>query len=174
MLYSLCYPSLSEADNEFIHSFRRQHDLPFLNLVEHHFTMAFGIAEIDRDLYIAHVRNQLAGQKKIQFHCRYAMLGNDDSDENYYVFLVPDEGYSDICLLHNRLYRGYLQPFHRVEIPYIPHIGLATVADAHKVKSLCDELNDNGLSIAGSIDALTICEFDGHRIADLEVVPLSD
>ena len=125
-LYSLCYPTLSEDDDEFIRSYRRAHDLPYRDVVDHHFTIVFGISDLDKDAYTRHVRGIATSHPPISFVCRYAMLGNDASNDDYYVFLVQDEGYSAISLLHDRLYSGPLTPFHRLDIPYIPHIGIAT------------------------------------------------
>ncbi len=96
------------------------------------------------------------------------MVGNDDSNENYYVFLVPDEGYSEISKLHDRLYRGVLAPYLRLDIPYVPHIGIATISDARRIKTLCDELNSTGVAIHGQIEAMSVCSYDGMKITDLK------
>lgn len=168
MLYTLCYPTLSDNDHAFIRSFRRKHDLPFREVVEHHFTIVFGISDIPTEQYIEHIRAKLLGQRRIDFVCRYAALGDDSESDDFYVFLTPDEGLSGICGLHDKLYSGELKKYHRVEIPYIPHIGMATLPDAQKIQSLCDELNNNSLAIAGTLEAATICEYDGTKVMDIE------
>ncbi|MEZ5572279.1 MAG: hypothetical protein R3E64_09660 [Halioglobus sp.] len=170
MLYTLCYPTLSDKDNEFIRSFRREYDLPFRDVVEHHFTIVFGISDIPMEKYVEHVTTNLQGQRKIKFVCRYAALGDDSETDDFYVFLTPDEGLSDICRLHDKLYTGEFKRFHRVEIPYIPHIGIATMADARKIQSLCDDLNSDSFIIAGAIESATICEYDGKKVVDLKRV----
>jgi hypothetical protein len=48
--------------------------------------------------------------KPIPFVCRYAMVCNDVSNENFYVFLVPDEGTARCHYFTMRLYRGPLAP----------------------------------------------------------------
>tara|TARA_R110002049_G_scaffold61475_5_gene163808 strand:+ start:2304 stop:2828 length:525 start_codon:yes stop_codon:yes gene_type:complete len=170
MLYTLCYPTLSDDDHEFVRSFRREHDLPFRDVVEHHFTIVFGISDIPMQNYAEHVRTKLLDQRNIDFVCRYAMLGDDAESDDFYVFLTPDEGLSDICRVHDKLYTGEFEKFHRVEIPYIPHIGIATMPDAGKIQSLCDELNAGSFSIAGKLESATICEYDGTKVVDLERV----
>jgi hypothetical protein len=100
------------------------------------------------------------------------MLGNDDLNDNYSVSLVPDEGYSAISRLHDRLYTGPFAPFYRLDIPYIPHIGIATISDAPKVKRLCDDLNATGVNISGSLNHITVCEYDSNCIIDLERINL--
>ncbi len=172
-LYSLCYPMLSEADDEFIRSYRREHDLPYRDIVRHHFTIVFSIRDLDKAAYIHHVRSTATSQSPISFVCRYAMLGDDASDDNYYVFLVPDEGYSEISLLHDRLYTGPFAPFHRLDIPYIPHMGIATIPSASRIKHLCDDLNAAGVRISGTLNHITVCEYDGNRITDLERINFS-
>jgi len=167
-LYALCYPSLAEADDQFIRSYRNEHDLPYRDVVKHHFTMVFGIDDLDTDTFVDHVHGIAESQKPIPFVCRYAMLADDAESDDYYVFLVPDEGFSEISLLHDRLYTGELARFHRIEIPYVPHIGIATIADAPRVKRLCDELNQGDLEIAGILGDITVSEYDGTKITDLD------
>ena len=173
MFYSLCYPTLSEEDNDFIKSFRKNHDLPFKDVVAHHFTIAFGISDIDRKEYSTQVKKIATKTKVINFTCRYAMIGNDDSNDNFYVFLVPDDGFSNISLLHDHIYEGALEPFHRSDIPYIPHIGIGTLTDSNQIKGLCTELNKTDLRITGKLEGVTICEYDGKFIKDLEYVRFS-
>ena len=98
------------------------------------------------------------------------MLGNDDSNDNYYVFLLPDEGFSDIALLHDQIYTGPLQPYLRLDIPYVPHITVATISDNQRVKMLCDELNETGLEISGSLDGITVGQYDGSVVQKVETL----
>ena len=95
------------------------------------------------------------------------MLGTDDFDDTAYVFLVPDEGYSGISLLHDRLYTGILQPFLRLEVPFIPHITIGTLKDRSTAKALCDELNRSGVLIDGSLEALTIGVLEDGKLRHL-------
>jgi hypothetical protein len=167
-LYTLCYPRLAEADRHFIDEFRIKHDLPFRDVVAPHFTMIFGCSDVPFPLYREHVSAVTRSQSVITFSCRYAQVVNDDSNDNYYVILVPDEGYSKISKLHDKLYRGPLAANLRLDIPYIPHIGIATIPDAVRIKALCDELNSTPVNIHGRIDAITLCSYDGSKITDLE------
>jgi hypothetical protein len=170
-LYTLCYPRLADADRKFIDEFRREHDLPFRDVVAPHFTMLFGCSEVPLPAYREHVAEVARSQSTITFSCRYAQVVSDDSNDNYYVFLVPDTGYNEISKLHDKLYRGPLAPHLRLDIPYIPHIGIATIPNAATIKALCDQLNSLPVAIHGRIEAITLCSFDGLRIADLESFP---
>jgi hypothetical protein len=130
--------------------------------------MVFGCGEVPESVYREHVRAVAQSQGVVRFSCRYAMVCNDDSNDNYYVFLVPDEGYSEISKLHDRLYRGVLAQYLRLDIPYVPHIGIATITDAQRIKALCDQLNSAGSAVHGQIDAISVCSYDGLKITDLE------
>lgn len=167
-LFTLCYPNLTTQDRQFIDEFRREHDIPFRDVVAPHFTMAFGCDQVPEPMYREHVRAVAQSQRVIRFSCRYAMVGNDHSNENYYVFLVPDEGYSEISRLHDRIYRGVLAPYLRLDIPYVPHIGIAATMDARRIKALCDGLNSIGVAMHGQIDTMSVCSYDGTKITDLE------
>jgi hypothetical protein len=167
-LFTLCYPRLTEPDRLFIDDFRREHDIPFRDVVATHFTMVFGCSDVPIAAYREHVAEVARSETAIDFSLRYAMLGNDDSNSNYYVFLVPDEGYSRISKLHDHLYRGPLASALRLDIPYIPHIGIATIPDAVRIKALCDQLNARGMDIHGQIDSITVSAYDGSKVTDLE------
>ena len=132
--------------------------------------MVFSCSAVPEFAYSEHVRSVAQSQGPIRFFCRYAMVCNDASNDNYYAFLVPDEGYGQISKLHDRLYRGILKQHLRLDIPYVPHIAIATNNDAQRIKALCDELNSDGVAIQGQIDAMTVCSYDGSKITDLETL----
>ena len=55
----------------------------------------------------------------------------------------------------------------RLDLPFIPHFGIATIKDATRCKELADELNAAGPSLAGRIDGITVVEYDGKIVTDL-------
>ena len=165
-LLTIGYPEVSGETAEFIRSFRRKHD-PRQQVVEAHFTMVFGCAEINLDAYTNHVAAITSTSKGISFSCRYAMLGADDEDETAYVFLVPDTGYAAISLLHDRLYTGPLASHLRLDLPYVPHITVAALGSGSEAKSLCDELNKNGVLIEGNLRALTVGTVEAGKFKNL-------
>ena len=140
-LYTLAYPSLSEADMNFIERFRHEHDARYRDVVASHFTMVFGCNAVGEVEYRQHVAAVAKANVTLDFSCRYAMLGSDDQDQTAYVFLVPDEGYSGFSLLHDRLYTGVLSPHLRLDIPFVPHITIGTLEDRRVAKQLCDDLD---------------------------------
>lgn len=146
-LYTVGYPDLSFADQQFIEAFRKDHD-PHFSLIRAHFTMVFGVSDLEYEAYLTHIKAVAENSPTVRFSCRYAMLGADDADETAYVFLVPDEGYSAVSLLHDRLYTGQFERFHRLDIPYIPHITMASSRSREEMKMLCTELNRRNILVS--------------------------
>ncbi len=172
MLYTLAYPVLSEHDSRWIEAFRHEHD-PQFAVVNAHFTMAFGCTDIGEDVYISHVEAASSLAHQIRFTCRYAMLGADHQTDSAYVFLVPDEGYSDLSRLHDHLYRGVLAEHLRLDAPFIPHITIGACSDRGLAKCLCDDLNDRGMEVGGLVNTLTVAAVDGGKMRELRAFGLA-
>ena len=173
-LFTVSYPEISVASATLINAFREIHDARHRGMVEAHFTMVFGCAAIGLDEYTNHVAKVAASSKSITFSCKYAMLGADDEDDTAYVFLVPDQGYAEVSLLHDRLYTGPLRAYLRLDLPYIPHITIGTLRSRTEAKALCDELNRNGLCIEGCLTALAVGAIEGGKFINLAVHVLGE
>lgn len=174
MLLCLAYPRLSETDANLIRNFRREHDKKYVDVVNAHWTMIFPSSSggINQDDLEGHIRAVAAGSASVDFICRYALVYDDDGCEDYYIFLVPDEGFSGISLLHDRLYGDFMRPRLRLDIPYIPHIGIATSKDREELYDLATEWNRKGHEISGTIEELTLSSYDGSQVFDLKRFPL--
>ena len=168
-LYTLAYPEISASDNRFIERFRDEYDLPYRDVVRAHFTLVFGCTELDSAEYQEHIEAIAHQSAPIEFHCKYAMLGTgaDADRDTAYVFLVPDGGYADLSLLHDRLYGGVLAPFLRLDVPFTPHINIGTLSDRAEAKELCDSLNQEGVSVPGRVGALIVGDLEDGKIVDL-------
>lgn len=171
-LYTLAYPILAKADREFIDAFRDKHDVPFRDVVAPHFTQVFGCTYMSEDAFCSHIAQTAKVLRPIEFVCRYAMLGSNHADPIAHIFLVPDEGYSQLSLQHDRLYSGALAQYQRLDIPFTPHITIGTLGDRLAAKRLCDELNKDGLEIAGRVDTLTVAALVDGKIRDIASYPL--
>jgi 2'-5' RNA ligase len=170
-LYTLAYPRLEWEDMEWINEIRRRHD-PRFGSVAAHFTLVFGCSEIDANSYLRHVKAACRAGQPIPFVCRYCMPGMDGDRAT--IFLVPDEGYSRLSLLHDALYRDVLARQLRLDLPFFPHITLGSTDDRSTAKRLCDELNQRGIDAKGVVDALTVAALDGDRVIDIETYPLGE
>jgi hypothetical protein len=166
-LYTLAYPEISAHDPIFINAFRNEYALLYRDVVSAHFTMVFGGGDISETEYLRHIETVAAAWSPIPFSCQHAMLGADHQDDTAYVFLVPNEGYSTISLLHDHLYMGILEPFLKLEVPFIPHITIGTMKDRKVAKELCGELNRKRTRVDGHLRALTVGALENGRINNL-------
>lgn len=118
------------------------------------------------------MRQQVQGEDKIQFAVKCAALGKDHLSGFTHVFLVPDQGYSDILKLHDRLYTGLLAPELRLDLPFIPHLTIASSVDAHICKELAQGINSRDISIHGVIGNLDITLLKDDGVETIGLIEL--
>jgi len=167
------YPSISQEDHNWMQAIRAQHDA-YYQLIAPHFTFVFPCSMGEIAL-TEHIRRQSTGMKQIRFVIRCAVVIKDTTEEMTHVFLTPDEGFSDIVKLHDRLYTGILASELRLDIPFIPHIGIGNASDPLESKRLADSLNKEVFSVDGTIDTLDVVsvDIDRREVRTIEQVKLT-
>lgn len=169
----LAYPNLNDKDFELIQNYRKTEDKLFYSVVEPHFTIVFPVFDCAEDLFIKEVTEKAQSFGKINFVIRCATINKDAFNEYYHAFLVPDEGYSSITKLHDKIYSGKLKENHRLDIDFVPHIGLGNSKNKFECKRMVDEWNVKDFSIHGSITHLTIVKYErGKVLAKSDPIPL--
>jgi hypothetical protein len=166
------YPTVTPQSFAWIQAIRAEFDQLYYEVIDPHFTFVFPAFGFDEETFIRHVRRKAKDYRKIRFACRCATVVKDATNEYTHVFLVPDEGHSDIVKLHDRLYEGALAPQLRLDIPFIPHIGIANAIDPKACKELADDLNGREFVIEGTIEALDVVSYDGKKVTTIERIAL--
>jgi len=169
----LAYPEIKTEDFEWIQKIRSQHDELYYNLVEPHFTIVFPSTGIETDRFSSHVKKSIGDISSFRFVIRSAMVSDDRFVECFHTFLVPDEGWSDITKLHDRLYVDILAPQLRLDIPFIPHVGIGNSKDARRCKELADTINRGNIEIEGRVRSLDIVNYENDIVTELERISLS-
>ena len=172
-LVVVSYPNISEDDYAWIQAARAGHDALTYHAIEPHVTFVFPSAVSDEAAFVEHVRRQAAGVPRIRFVSRCAAAVHDGGGEHSHVFLVVDEGNSWIVRLHDRLYTGLLAAELRLDIPFIPHIGVGNSLDIGVCKALADELNRREFAVEGTIDVLDVAAYDGGEVRTVARVELA-
>lgn len=170
----IAYPELSEESYDLIQAYRKQHDVLYYNLVAPHVTFVFpveGISELD---FINEVESLVTHISPVDFVLRCATVNKDAFREMYHTFLVPDEGYGRIIKLHDQLYSQLFKQHLRLDIDFIPHIGIGNSTDKFICKQMADEWNRNDFSIAGRITALSLVKYENNLIQTIHEVKLLD
>ncbi len=166
------YLTISADDFAWIQDIREQEDELNFSAINPHFTLVFPIIEIDRETLVNHVKQLIQDIQPFEFTLRCAVLCNDAFSKYTHVFLVPDEGYSNIVKLHDMLYTGVIANELRLDIPFIPHIGIANSLDPRHCKKLVDRLNSQQFEIRGRIDRLDIIASQGDLVELIESINL--
>ena len=92
----IAYPNFKKEDYRWINDFRSSHDMLFYKTVEPHFSLVFPTFKISEEDFIDEVEKRIKGILSFKFSIRCAMMNNDKLSEYYHVFLVPDEGNSNL------------------------------------------------------------------------------
>ena len=175
MAYGVCaYPKLKNSDYMIIQDFRKENDELYYLIAEPHFAFVFPIEEdeINKDHFINEIVNKSKGVEQISFEINCATVNKDAFLDYYHMLLLPDKGYSKIVKLHDKLYSGILYNHLRLDIDFIPHMGIANSKDRYKVKNWVDNWNQKEFTIAGLIDSLTIIEYTNNILTDLDTIRL--
>lgn len=171
--YVLAFPSLSAVDKQCIQNIRQAYD-PQFKLLDPHVTLVFGLPDADETALITHVQTAVHHHAPIHLTLRCATVVQDAFSKQYHTFLVPDEGHSQLVKLHDALYTGLLTPELRLDIPYIPHITIATFSEASQSKNLADSLNQQNLQITSHITTLSILKFNHLKRQTIMEIPLHE
>ena len=160
-LLVVSYPDMQQQSSDWITGIRGQYPGLHHSVLPPHFTFVFPTSGASESDLAAHVTGCAAGVRRIAFTLRSSLLVKDDSGDTYYVLLVPDEGFSGVVKLHDKLYTGPLADSLRLDIPFIPHITVGYSTDAPFCKGVVDALNASEFVIEGTIAALDIVRKEG-------------
>lgn len=169
----LGYPEITENDFEWIQEIRKTNDELYYNVVKPHFTIVFPTIKFTKESFIQEIYNKIKIKSEaINFELKCAVINRDDFINTWHVFLVPDKGFSDIVKIHDILYSDLLRDELRLEIDFIPHIGIANSKDVNKCKILTDDLNSGNFNIAGKLEELSIVNYENGKVDLLEKIKL--
>jgi len=171
-LLVLAYPQLEKKEYDWIQSFRKKYDERYYNLVEPHFTLVFPVDNIEQNVFINHVSKAAKKFKEFYFVLRCSQIVKDSFSDYTDVFLIPEEGYRIFVKLHDELYSGILENELRLDIPFIPHLGLANSKDPKKCKLLADEINSTNPEIFGAINKLDVVSYLNNKIVSIKEINL--
>jgi 2'-5' RNA ligase len=156
----LAYPELEKFDFEWIQDYRKKNDPLYYTVVDPHITLVFALEVLNRDDFVEEVKKQIKDFNAFDATFNVATINQDHSGKYFHEFLVPDTGYSNIVKLHDRLYADKFANSLRLDIDYIPHIGIGNSEVAQQSKQRVDEINARDISIKGRVASIDIVE---HR-----------
>jgi 2'-5' RNA ligase len=168
----LAYPKLNSKDFELIQNYRKEKDELYYNVVEPHFTIVFPVFDINKEDFIKEIKEKAKEVKEIDLVIRCVTINKDAFNEYFHTFMVPDEGYSKIVKLHDKLYEDKLFDNLRLDLNFVPHIGIGNSKDKFICKKMVDEWNRKDFSINGTISQLTIVKYENDKVEKIEEINL--
>ena len=171
-LLVLAYPEIEKKDYDWIQKIRAKHDERYFNIVRPHFTLVFPVSNISEKILTEHVKSVIKAVKEFYFVFRCAQIVKDSFSDFTDVFLIPEEGYRIFIKLHDALYTGPLEQELRMDIPFIPHLGIANNPDPYYCKRIADQINKDNPEIVGAVTKLDIVSFENDTITTLKQIPL--
>jgi len=169
----ISYPNISKTDYDWIQSIRNDHDPRYFSVVKPHVTIVFGTNKLNPQELLEHAQKKVKNFPRIAINFDSALVVEDDSESFFHTFLVPSEGYDQINKLHDLLYENEMASELRLDIPFIPHIGIGTSDSEKDMGSLAKQINEKTVSIKGFLDTLSLVQFDGTEVEDLDKISLS-
>ena len=172
-LLVLAYPEIANGDYERIQEFRKQHDELYYHVVEPHFALVFPIRKgWEAKPFISEIVKQVQGVQPFEFCLRCATLNKDAFNDYYHTFLVPDEGYSKIVKLHDKLYANKLFPHRALFANFVPHMGIGNSKDPLKCLEMIESWNKEEFAIAGRISTLDVAKYENDTVQTIKRIPL--
>lgn len=165
-LLVVAYPELRSQDQAWIQSIRERYD-PHFELIAPHLTFVFPNDTIDATLLQQHGARVCQAFSAFRFAVRTTMIVKDQFSPLTHLFLVPDEGFSQIVGLHDALYRGPLAESLLLEVPFIPHITIGAFDTSSAAKAQADAINRQRFVIDGSIERLSLIEHVGQSVTTI-------
>jgi len=169
---AIAYPTISEKDLSYIQEYRKVNDVLYYNVVSPHFTIVFPTFDISETDFVNEVEKLSHGSKKFKFVLRCATLNKDAFSGDFHEFLVPDEGHSDFVKLHDKLYSEKLLENLRLDIDFIPHVGIGNSKDPQICKKRIDLLNKENFEIHGQLESLDIVKYENDSIITIKKIEL--
>jgi len=169
---AVAYPEIADVDRAWIDAYRERHDRRYARIIPPHFTLIFAVPDWDEERFVAEVAMRVEGWRRINFRLAVATVSRDDSGAYFHEFLIPEEGYSAIVKLHDALYGGALSDHLRLDLDFIPHVGIGNDVDGWASKARMDEINAAGVSISGAIKSIDVIEYTRGPVRTVRTFPL--
>jgi 2'-5' RNA ligase len=74
--------------------------------------------------------------------------------------------------LHDRLYEGLLANELHLDIPFVPHIGIANSLDPQTCKQIADKLNATSFEIKGRVEMLDLIWDKNNEVGTIDRINL--
>lgn len=170
MIYVLAYPQFEPSVAERIRRFRTENEPARAELVPPHVTLVFGLMNIRTHEFLAHC--EAVASRSSQFEVSFVSeeIAHDPFEKTYKLLLVSSAGSSQLAALHDQLYEGVQRAERKDDIPYRPHMTVATNPDRTNIERL-ETSSLGGFPLSGTIRALEVVKLENGGLQHLRTTP---
>ena len=172
MIYVLAYPKFEQSVAERIRRFRNENEPDRAMLVPPHVTLVFGLKNIRLKEFLAHCK--ATANRSSQFDISFVSgeVAHDPFENRHKLLLISSAGSSQLVALHQQLYEGAQRAKLKVDLPYRPHMTVATNPDRTIVERL-DISPLGGFPLFGTIRALEVVKLDNEGLHNIRTIPFA-
>jgi 2'-5' RNA ligase len=133
---------------------------PQVKLIEPHITLMFPVSEsIGEDHLVHHLESVLHNWQSFPVHMQGCQISSDD-----YLFLMIQEGKTNVIRLHDEVYTGILKDYWRKDIPFVPHLTLCVLNQASMNRDrVLEEAEQLGIDYHCGLDKLHLVKVNNDR-----------
>jgi 2'-5' RNA ligase len=146
MLAVVAFPALADSDAGRVDALRAAHD-PNAARIAAHFTLVFPDAAIGEAALLQRVEAAAQKTAPIAVTLKRVMVHQEGAE--FYLYLVPEQGYDALRSLHERLNPGSAAAF-------TPHVTVGRFADRAQARAIATDLAAKHFAATGRIEALSL------------------
>jgi hypothetical protein len=171
MIYVLAYPEFEPSVAGNIARFRQTHEPEKAKLVRPHVTLVFGLRGVRQLEFVASCEKVAEGVPAIAVDFDSTEIVHDPFEKTFKLFFLNSKGRDALKALHERLYDGPRRSELHPDIPFRPHMTVATHSDRAIIERL-DASEIGAFPISGIIRALEVVQQVQETLVRLRTIPL--
>lgn len=172
-LLVVAYPNIERDALDRVQAIRRQYDAGQHAIIAPHITLVFPDQRVSEADLARHAASVADRTPSIDAVLGETHLDHERATGLWRVFLTPTIGGPALAVLHDRLYEGIMAPSLRADLPYVPHVTIATSPDADICRQVIATLEPQNPQVSATITHLDILAFDGTQVRTIQRLPLS-
>lgn len=172
MLYVLACPKFAPNDLAIITAFRAEFEPQRAQMVPPHLTLMFGTTAMTEDEARGVAERVAASASPFDIVFAERLLVHDPIENNEKLFLLPETGAAQVRDLHNALYARRADGELRADIPYEPHMTIATCGDVSAAEAALAASARIPLPMKAVIEGLTVVELIDSRLRTIAQLAL--
>lgn len=170
MIYVLAYPTIDPDVSRSLAGFREGHEPERAGLVAPHVTLDFGLRATSSEAILRHCAEVALETAAIFVEFSRREVTFDRFEKMHKVFFVSDLGEDAHIALHWQLHDGPHRTERNADVPYRPHMTVATNADRAHIEEV-DTAPIGAVPIKATIGGIEVVRLTDGTLSSIASVP---